>query len=112
MRSFFLVLCLCITVQTTFSQTYHPADSATVIRIINNMLALKNKDVKKQDSLIQEAINFSQRLKRNDYLVKFYHLWSALKLQQNEFLLATDLGQKAVHAGKQASLEKDISFRD
>ncbi|HKZ65731.1 MAG TPA: sensor histidine kinase [Chitinophagaceae bacterium] len=98
--------------QTTFSQTYHPADSATVIRIINNMLALKNKDVKKQDSLIQEAINFSQRLKRNDYLVKFYHLWSALKLQQNEFLLATDLGQKAVHAGKQASLEKDISFRD
>lgn len=112
MRNLFLVLCLLVAAQLSFAQAYNPADSASVIRIIDNMLALKNKDIKKQDSLIQEAIHLSQLLKRNDYLLKFYHLWSALKLQQNEYRLATDLGYKAVYIGKQASLEKDIFFRD
>ncbi len=112
MRSLFLVLCLLVAAQLSFAQSYNPADSATVIRIIDNMVALNNTDIKKQDSLIQEAIQLSAKLERKDYLLKFYHLWSALKLQQNEYRQAIDLCQKAINAAKEASLENDISFRD
>jgi two-component sensor histidine kinase len=107
-----MILYLFISAQVSYSQSHYPADSATAIRIIDDMLALNNSDIKKQDSLIQEAIILSQGLERNDYLVKFYHLASALKLQQNEFHLATGLAQKAVQTGKQALLENDLSFRD
>ena len=112
MRSLFLVLCLLVAAQLSFAQSYNPADSAAVIRIIDNMVALNNKDIKKQDSLVQEAIQLSAKLERKDYLLKFYHLWSALKLQQNEYRQAIDLCQKAINAAKETSLEKDISFRD
>ena len=111
MRSLLLTLCL-MTAHICFSQTPHPADSAAVIRVIDNMLALKNKDIKKQDSLLQKAIDISRQIKRPDYQVKFYHLWSALKLQQNELQLATDLAQKSIQIGKQGSLENDVCFRD
>lgn len=112
MRKLLLILCLFLTVQKIFSQLLPPADSAVVIGLVDDMLALKNRDVRKQDSLIQAAINLSKRLKRNDYLVKLYHFWSALKLQQNEFRLSADLALKAVETGKQALAQKNISFRD
>src|SRR5688572_14303642 len=102
MRNLLMILYLFISAQVSYSQSHYPADSATAIRIIDDMLALNNSDIKKQDSLIQEAIILSQGLERNDYLVKFYHLASALKLQQNEFHRATGLAQKAVQTGKQA----------
>ena len=112
MRNLFLILCLLVAVQVSCAQTYHPADSVVVIRMMDDMLALKNKDIKKQDSLLQAAINLSQKIKRNDYLVRFYHLWSALRLQQNEYKEATRLCRKAIDAGRKASLENTISFRD
>jgi two-component sensor histidine kinase len=112
MKKLLLTLCLLVKAHIGFAQTHNPADSASVIRLVDDMLALKNKDIRKQDSLIQAAISFSKHLERNDYLVKLYHFWSALKLQQNEYRQAIDLCQKAINAANESSLENDVSFRD
>lgn len=107
-----LILCLLITASPVFPQSSRQADSTAVIRLVDEMLAIKNRDIKKQDSLIGEAIRLSKQLQRNDYLLKLYNLWSVLKLQQNEYRLATDLSYQAVDLTKGGILEKSVFFRD
>lgn len=112
MRTLSLILGLLITANSVFPQSPRAVDSSDVIRVVDEMLAIRNKDIRKQDSLIGEAIRLSEQLDRNDYLLKLYNFWSVLKLQQNEYHLATDLSSRALNAAKGTKLEKSVFFRD
>ena len=112
MRKLFLILHLELMVFCCLAQGLHPSDSLQVIRIVDEMLDLKNTDIKKQDSLINQAITVAGKINRKDYQLKLYNLWSVFKLHQNEFALSRDLAQKALQVASGTELEKTVWYRD
>ena len=112
MRELFLILCLLAIECSAHTQPPRAADSLDVIRVVDEMLAVRNRDIKKRDSLLSESIRVSSIIGRKDYLLKLYNLWSVLKLQQNEYRLATDLSLTSVNLVVGTPLQESVFFRD
>lgn len=112
MRPVVLILYLLINVFSCFAQPSQGVDSSGVIRLIDKMLAIKNRDISMQDSLIGESVRLAKQINRHDLLLKLYSYWSTLKLQQNESNQAGHLSTLAIDAARGTRLEKTVFFRD
>lgn len=76
-------------------------------------LLVRESSTPRQDSLLQLAIDETQKTGRDDYRMRLYHLWSFLKVQQSDYARGIAYAKKAVDIGfSSPQLKNDVSFRD
>lgn len=111
-RLVFIFFCLLFSVSKVFSQDAE-ADTSYIIKLINQATTFNVKNKKEQDSIVKEAINYSQKINRYDYALRLYNYWSFQRVLQNEYRDALALCYQGLAVvNDDATLQKNVSYRD